>query len=491
MWILEVIQAAVNTTSVLVFLATFMIVYWITSRPKDVPPGPLRWPLIGNLLSLVGKDTLQLLSNLRRRYGDVCGLYIGRELTVVLNGYDVIKDALIKKGTLFAYRPYHPLDTSTAELVMANGQKWKQNRAFVLQAFRDLCFANKGENLETAIVEELKNFGQLIDSLNGPLFPASYLSGSLANVMFRICHGYPMSYNDEKFQWYLKHVEEGVRIFTNTQIRRKCFPPFLVNLLPGDLVRNEKSMRNVENLKSYFDDVCERNFKEYQEGERSCLTYILLEPDSPVTKDRMWGFLNEVMTAGSETTATTLTWFLLLISLYPEKQKKLREQVLSAIGSEIPSLADRSIIPYAEATVLECLRIGSVVPLSVPHTVAHDITFHGYRIPKESTILPNLASVNFDPVRFPDPMEFKPERFLSENEKTVVNADTIIPFSLGPRSCPGETIARFEMFMFITYLVQKYEIVLASNPKTLSLIGDLGLTHRPRHFEVDFLKREV
>lgn len=457
----------------------------MTSRPNDIPPGPWRWPLIGNIPSLVGNDRLEKLDKLRKRYGDVYGVFIGSELTVVLNGYKVINDALLKRGKAFAFRPDSYVQDP--EIVFANGNLWKTNRAFLMQTFHELCFSSSGKKLENYILNGLESLDQRLNKLKHSFYPGPYMNCSFAEVMFQICHGYSISHDDERLQGYLNLLERAFSSFTYTYTLKKCFP-FLDNLPVHVLPDLEKEAAH---LKQYFNQVCEVNFKQHQGGDRSCLVDILLEPGSPVTQDRIWEVLHELMAAGSETTASTMSWFFLLTAMYPDKQKKLRMAIRNSIGTNAPSLSQRSEIPYVEATILECLRIGNVVPLSVPHAVAEDVKFYGYTIPKGSTVLPNLVSAHLDPERFPEPTMFKPERFLSHDETSVVNADSIIPFSLGQRSCLGETIARSELFMYIVYFIQKYDIVLASDLNSVSLKGRLDLTHKPRHFEIELVKQNV
>lgn len=476
----------VNTTTVLLFVTTFMIVYWITYRPSNLPPGPLRWPLIGNLPSLIGKDTLGILRSLRKQYGDVFGLFIGQEMSVVLNGYDVIHDALVKHGSHFAYRNVNTVFPS--QLVLANGKVWKDNRAFVMQAFRDLCFVNKAEKLENAILQELKALESVLDKQTKPFAPNEMLSFSLAKVMYRICVHYDSdTFDQSSFTEYLKNSEEMVRIFSIRQVMDKCFA--FTKHLPMD-VRKAKIEKNLAiAMNSYISSECEVSFKHYKEGDKSCLTDILLGRSSPVSKSNISLVVTDLMTAGSETSATTLAWFILYIALYPDQQRKLAKLVQNAIGERLPTLSDRAKLSYVEATILECLRIGRVAPLSVPHAVDKDVKFRGHIIPKGSTVLPNIASVHMDPNIFPEPTEFKPERFLSEDETTIVGSDLIIPFSLGPRSCLGETLARSELFMFVTFFMLKYEIVLASDLKDPPFKGVLGLTHKPQQYQVNFVKR--
>lgn len=88
-------------TTVLVFLCTFLLAYISTRRRKHVPPGPPLFPIVGNLPSLMTRDTLGKLADLRKQYGDVYGLYTGNQLMVFLNGYETIHDALVKKGLQF------------------------------------------------------------------------------------------------------------------------------------------------------------------------------------------------------------------------------------------------------------------------------------------------------------------------------------------------------------------------------------------------------
>ncbi|XP_060601035.1 cytochrome P450 2F2-like, partial [Ruditapes philippinarum] len=93
-----------NWRTILVAVVIFMITYLTTRRDKNVPPGPNRWPIIGNIGSLIGGDTLDKLAELRKKYGDIFGVYLGSELTIFLNGYDTIHEALVKRGTVFSVK---------------------------------------------------------------------------------------------------------------------------------------------------------------------------------------------------------------------------------------------------------------------------------------------------------------------------------------------------------------------------------------------------
>jgi len=112
-------------------------------------------------------------------------------------------------------------------------------------------------------------------------------------------------------------------------------------------------------------------------------------------------------------------------------------------------------MPYTEATLMEVHRIASIVPLSLFHKTSKDTTLGGYFIPKGSSIMPHLWNVHYDPEYFPEPEVFKPERFLTDDRK-VKRCDQLIPFSIGKRQCIGESLARMELFLYFTSMLQRF-----------------------------------
>ncbi|QRW23722.1 cytochrome P450 family protein [Rhizoctonia solani] len=98
-----------------------------------------------------------------------------------------------------------------------------------------------------------------------------------------------------------------------------------------------------------------------------------------------------LFTAGSTTTASLVNSFFLVVSLYPECAKKAQAEIDSVVGRDrIPTLQDRGLLPYTDALVQEVMRMCPPVPLGLAHLSTEDIEFHGYRIPKGTTINPNI-----------------------------------------------------------------------------------------------------
>lgn len=487
---------AENFTTVLVFCVTAVLVYSNTRRRAGVPPGPPCWPLFGNLGSLAGKDVLHNLEQLRAKYGDVYGLYIGKELNIVLSGYDTIHEALVKRGTLFSRRPRNEYTDSVHKetaIVFGNDLEWKELRTFTMNTLRELCFRKTGITLEHRINDELAHFIKALLECKGDTDCARHISLSFADIILSVLHGRRNEYSDKKFLWYMSKMEEAFQYHIKIRILHHCVP--FLRYLPGDFLYVKYTDKMVKDFTDYCSEVCKPNVDTYVPGNENCfidfwLTAQANESSSSYETRKLYSTYHDLMGAGSETSATTLKWIILALVKNPAIQKKLQKQVDSVLGKDqTPSTTDRTDLPYVEAVVLEGLRFGTAVPLSIPHAVQQDTVFKGYLIPKDATVLPNIVSVHYDPELFPDPEVFKPERFLNADESKIIGTKHLIPFSLGPRSCIGETLARTELFLYVATLSQKLEFLPPEGEDLPSTKGEVGLTHKPKPFKVRIRSR--
>ncbi|GBL60573.1 Vitamin D 25-hydroxylase [Araneus ventricosus] len=146
-------------------------------------------------------------------------------------------------------------------------------------------------------------------------------------------------------------------------------------------------------------------------------------------------------------------------------------------------------MPYVEATIMEIMRWRCAIPLNLLRYTLWTTELNGYVIPKGSTIMANLWAVLHNPKYWGRDAEvFRPERFLSDDGKTVLKSDYFIPFSVGKRSCPGEPFARSEVFMYLVCIMQKYHVSLPEGAVP-DFEGVLGLSLAPKPFEICIKKR--
>lgn len=141
--------------------------------------------------------------------------------------------------------------------------------------------------------------------------------------------------------------------------------------------------------------------------------------------------VGDLLVGGTETTATTLRWFLIFLVRWPNVQKRMREEIDTVCPDDsLINYSDRLQMPYVEAAILECQRFADIAPFSLAHAASRDVTLMNYVVPKGTFVIPNLSSVHQDPVLWENPDAFQPERFLDADGK-LNKPDYLIPFSIG------------------------------------------------------------
>ncbi|XP_021951195.1 probable cytochrome P450 4p3 [Folsomia candida] len=133
------------------------------------------------------------------------------------------------------------------------------------------------------------------------------------------------------------------------------------------------------------------------------------------------------------------------------------------------ALASLHKMPYTKSVMQEVLRISSTSPFSNFQMTTEDVTFETYFIPKGTTIIANLYGIHHDPNLYPEPEIFNPDRFLDETRSP--NAPPFLPFSVGLRTCLGQTFARNEFFLLLVSLCQKFQFSWDPNVEKPTMDG--------------------
>ena len=127
------------------------------------------------------------------------------------------------------------------------------------------------------------------------------------------------------------------------------------------------------------------------------------------------------------------------------------------LGSERrPTMKDRTAMPYTSAALQEIQRIACIAETTLFHTCIEDADLGGFTIPAGSQLLASIFAVHNNPKFFPNPTKFDPTRFLSEDGKSLVKNEYLMPFGMGKRVCLGESMARAELFLIFSTLIQKF-----------------------------------
>jgi len=181
--------------------------------------------------------------------------------------------------------------------------------------------------------------------------------------------------------------------------------------------------------------------------------------------------------AGHETTALVLTYTFVLLGRHPEVERRLREEMDSVLGQALPTAADLPRLPYARAVILESMRLYPPA-WAIGREALEDLTVAGLHIPKGSQLW-MLQWINHrDPRYFPDPLQFKPERWLDGLERTLPRF-AYYPFGGGHRICIGNHFAMMEAILALLTITQHVRVRLVEPRAPIEVLA--GITLRPKH----------
>ncbi|KAM9701569.1 cytochrome P450 2C18-like isoform 2-T2 [Dama dama] len=481
---------------VLCLCSLLLLSLWKQSSGKGkLPPGPTPLPILGNILQLDVKNISQSLSDLSKVYGPVFTVYFGMKPMVVLHGYEAVKEALIDLGEEFSGRGHFPVNEKVRKghgIILSNGNRWKKTRRFSLMALRNLGMGKK--SIEDRVQEEAHCLVEELRKTNGlPCDPTFILGCAPCNVICSIIFQNRFEYKDQVFLAIIKTFSENTRILSSPWLQICNTFPVLIDHFPGS---HNKFLKNCANLKSYiFEKTREHQTSLDINNPRDFIDCFLIKMEQEkdnqelvYTAENLANTILDLFAAGTETTSTTLRYGLLLLLKHPEVTAKVQEEIDRVIGRHrSPCMQDRSHMPYTDAVIHEIQRYVDLLPTSLPHAVTRDIKFRNYLIPKGTDVLASLTSVLHDDKEFPNPGVFDPGHFLDESGN-FKRSNYFVAFSTGKRVCVGEGLARMELFLFLTTILQKFTLKSVVDPKDLNTTRAVtGLISVPPFYQLCFI----
>uniref|UniRef100_A0A8C9DIB1 unspecific monooxygenase n=1 Tax=Prolemur simus TaxID=1328070 RepID=A0A8C9DIB1_PROSS len=448
---------AISSVVLVLCLSCLLLLFlWRQSSGRGkLPPGPTPLPIIGNMLRLNVKDIGKSFTNFSKAYGPVFTVYLGMKPAVVLHGYEVVKEAMIDHGEEFSGRGHFPfLFPILVGVVFSNGDRWKQIRRFTLMTLRNFGMGKR--SVEERVQEEARC---LVEELRkteaSPCDPTFILSCAPCNMICSIIFQNRFDYNDNHFLKLMEKLHVNVNILSSPWMQIYNNFPALIDYFPATF---NTLFNNAAFIKSYILEKA----KEHQES---------LDVNNP--RDFIDCFLikmEEICITSHGLSA------------------KVQEEIDCVIGRHrSPCMQDKSHMPYTDAVIHEVQRYLDLVPTDLPHAVTRDIKFRNYLIPKGTTILPFLTSVLHDSKEFSNPEQFDPGHFLDESGN-FKKSDYFMPFSAGKRSCLGEGLARMELFLFLTSILQNFNLKSLVDPKDLdTTLVAKAFTSVPPFYQLCFI----
>ena len=190
------------------------------------------------------------------------------------------------------------------------------------------------------------------------------------------------------------------------------------------------------------------------------------QSDDSITDHAVMATLIDLILAGTDTTASVMSWVVAYLTTYPKYQTEIQEELKKSNSSQT-----------LDMVLKEVLRIRPVAAIAVPHLTTEEVTVQGYTIPANSMIIANLWGAMRDKDFCQDPLDFQPERWQNGD------LDNFIPFGVGPRECVGKSLANMILKMALPKIC-----ALKMKSSDVSLKPKFSLVVYPHEFHINCCK---
>ncbi|CAK7347634.1 unnamed protein product [Dovyalis caffra] len=470
-----------------------------TEKSREAPEPNGAWPIIGHLHLLRGADQLhETLGLMADKYGPAFNIRLGCHRAFVVTSREAVKEcfttndrALSSRPTttatkhmcynhaVFGFGPYNSYWRKMRKIVslelLSNRrlEMIKHAQAFEVDKLIEKLYRSWAENSCLSVLVELK---QQLEALS---------LNVIVKVVAGKCYSGTSATSDDG---EARRCQEAISQFfqlMGADVISDAFP-FLWWL---DLQGNGRKMkRTAKNLDTILEGWLEEHRQSRvsgelkAEGEQDFIDLLLSLEEEGQLSDLPYDSATTIkstclalISGGSDTTATTLTWAISLLLNNRLALEKAQEELGLHVGNE--RQVDKSDIKnliYLDAIIKETLRLYPVAPLSGPREAMEDCTIAGYRVPTGTRLVVNVWKIQRDPRYWTNPLVFQPERFLTRHSGVDVRGThfEIIPFGAGRRSCPGTSFALHTLHLTLARLLHAFDF-------EISMDQSVDMTERP------------
>ncbi|NWU92273.1 CP4V2 protein, partial [Upupa epops] len=473
-----------------------LVNYWRRWRLlKPIPGVSPCYPVLGNALILEPSGEgffkqLQLYVEEFRSW-PLFKLWLGPLPLVVLYHPDSVETILssskhIEKSYLYEF--LHPwLGTG---LLTSTGEKWRLRRKMITPTFHFAILTDFLEVMNEQGCVLLEKLEKHVDKEPFDVFLDITLCA--LDIICETAMGKNVGAQENKDSEYVRAIYRMSDLIQDRQLKPWLWPDSMYILFKEgreheknlkilhsftDRVIAEKAeeLKNSQQTKYDTDGNCEQSGSKKR---KAFLDMLLSATDDEGNKLSYKDIREEVdtfMFEGHDTTAAAMNWVLYLLGHNPEVQKKVHKELDEVFGnSERPvTMDDLKNLRYLECVVKEALRLFPSVPMFA-RTLREDCCIRGYKVPKGANVLILTYALHRDPEVFPDPDEFRPERFFPENAKGR-HPYAYVPFSAGPRNCIGQRFAQMEEKALLALILRRFWVDSCQKLEELGIAGELIL----------------
>ena len=411
------------------------------------PPGPISWPIAGQLPAF-RKDPLAFLESLTAKYGDLVFLRFASQDVYFLNDPKLIEQVLVTENQNFTKsRVLQRARTFLGDgLLTAEGQDHLRQRRLVQPAFHRERLMGYAADM-VAIGDRFRNGWQQGAELDIDKEMMRLTLAIVGKTLF-----------SAEVESEARDVGEAME--TLLGLFKFVMLPFsaILEKLPLPVMKKfHRAKASLDNI--IYGMIRQRRAEGRDHGD---LLSMLLEArdeegdGSGMTDKQVRYEALTLFIAGHETTANALAWTWYLLSLHPDVEERMHQEIDQALEGRLPTFNDLPKLPYVEHVVAESMRLYPPAWV-IGRQAREQFTLREYTVPAKSIVLMSPYVMQRSKEFWPDPLLFNPDRWAAPNDRPKF---AYFPFGGGPRLCIGERFAWMESVLIITAIAQKWRLRL-------------------------------
>ena len=474
-------------------------------------PGPRGLPLVGNALDIKPRELHRLVRRWAEEYGPLYVFRVATQRILTVADADTIQQLLRDRPERFRrWRKIAGIaaDIGADGLFTAEGERWRRQRKFVMHALNASHVREFIPRFERVAARLRRHWWKA--ALHGtPVDVLTDLMRLTVDVTSGLAFGKDINTLEEKLEPIQVHLD---KLFPAIARRQTALFPYWRYV---ELPRDRELTAAVKEVGKFINELIAQTRErlatnpELREKPRNLVEALVAaqeKNDDGPTDAEIAANIMTLLLAGEDTTANTLAYMIHFLMEYPAVQKAVQDEVDEIFGSsdqpwQDPATPDR--LRYIEAFASEAMRckpVGGHLFLE-PN---EDVQIQDVLVPKGTPILVLNGYVGMQDVNFSQADEFRPERWLKDEDeqRDEHNTRAFMPFGAGPRFCPGRQLAMLQIKMVTAMLGRDFDVVRPDGAEPVDDIYNftVGPTHfnaimRPRRsvrfgIDIDFRQRD-
>ncbi|XP_074056018.1 cytochrome P450 3A24-like [Macrotis lagotis] len=458
---------SVGTWTLLVLFLTLLYLYgtWTHKIFKNLGiPGPAPLPFFGTILSY-RKGFIDFDVACFKKYGKIWGFYDGRQPVLAIMDPEIIKSVLVKEcySVFTNRRSFGPVGILEDGVTIARDDHWKRIRTVlsptftsgklkemfpIINQYGDVLVKNMQKNTEknkTVTVKDIfgaysmdvitsTSFGVNIDSLNNQNDP--FVREIKKLIRFNFLD--PLLLTIAIFPFL-------VPLFKKLDV--SIFPKEAIDFLTKAVkkIKEERKKNPQIHRVDFLQLLMESQTSKNSETD----SYKELSDEEVLAQSIIFLF------AGYETTSSVLSFLFYNLATHPEVQQKLQQEIDASLpNKESVTYENLMQMEYLDMVIHENLRMFPIAG-RIERVAKKTVEINGLTIPKGTVVMASPFVLHRDPEHWPEPEEFRPERFSKENKESI-NPYMYLPFGAGPRNCIGMRFAHMSMKVATSRLLKEF-----------------------------------